>query len=172
MNFKTKLLVKPGTIPKFCKAQSVPIAIKGAIEGELNRLEAAGTVERVTHSDWAAPIVAVPKKDVGFCICGDYKVMVNDLWMLTSIPFQTPVNCLLHLLVARNLLSLTYRRLISNICWIRNQPSRLQSILINGYINIIYFLLVLPQLLLFSRKPWIPFFRIFFELNVILMTSW
>ena len=24
-----------------------------------------------------------------------------ELWMLTSIPFQTPVNCLLYLLVAR-----------------------------------------------------------------------
>ena len=64
--FKAWLLVKPGIIPKFCKAHSAPNATKG----ELNRLEAAGIMERVTHSDWDAPIIA-------FCICGDYKVMVN-----------------------------------------------------------------------------------------------
>ena len=80
VDFKAKLLVQPGTIPKFCKAQSVPLAIKGAIEGELNRIEAAGIVKRMTRSNWAAPIVAVSKKDGGFCICGDYKVMVN--WAL------------------------------------------------------------------------------------------
>ena len=70
--------VKPETIPKFCKALSVPFAIKEAIERKLNRLKAAGIMERVTHSDWDAPIVAVPKNDGGFCICGDYKVTVNE----------------------------------------------------------------------------------------------
>ena len=56
-DFKAKLLVKPGMIPKISKALSVPFAIKGAIEGKLDRLEAAGIMERVTHSNWAAPIV-------------------------------------------------------------------------------------------------------------------
>ena len=46
VDFKAKLLVKPGTISKFCKARSVPFAIKGAIEGELDRLEAAEIMER------------------------------------------------------------------------------------------------------------------------------
>ena len=96
-------------IPKFCKARYVPFAIKGAIEVELDRLEAAGIMERVSHSDWDAPTVAVPKKDGGFHICGDYKVMVNGALDVDHIPFQTPVNCLLHLLVARHSLSLTYR---------------------------------------------------------------
>ena len=45
MDFKAKLLVKPGTIPKIGKALSVPFAIKGAIEGELDRLEAAGIMD-------------------------------------------------------------------------------------------------------------------------------
>ena len=64
----------PGTIPKFCKAQYVPFAIKGAIEGDFDRLEAAAIVEGVTQSDWCAPIVAVPKKDGGFRIYVDTKV--------------------------------------------------------------------------------------------------
>ena len=72
MNFK--VLVKHGTIPKFCKARSVLFAIKGAIEGELNSLKASRIVEKVSHSDWDAPIVVAPKKDGGVHICGDYKV--------------------------------------------------------------------------------------------------
>ena len=74
MDFKVKLLLKSETIPKFCKAVSVAFAIKGAIEGELDRLEATGIVERVTHHDRAAP---APKKDGGFHTCEDYKVTVN-----------------------------------------------------------------------------------------------
>ena len=74
MDFKAKLLLKPGMIPKFCKAWSVPYAIRGAIEGDLDRLEVTGIVERVTRSNWDAPIVAVLKKDGVFRICGDYKV--------------------------------------------------------------------------------------------------
>ena len=44
---------------------------------ELNRLEASGILEQVKTSNWAAPIVSVPKKDSRICICGDYKVTIN-----------------------------------------------------------------------------------------------
>ena len=61
-----------------------------------------------------------------------------------DIPYPLPDHSALfvHLLVARNFLSLTYYRLISNFCWIRSHPSMLQSILIKGYIDITVFLLV------------------------------
>ena len=42
---------------------TVPFAIRDAVGEELDRLEAEGITERVNHSEWAAPIVAVPKKD-------------------------------------------------------------------------------------------------------------
>ena len=41
-------------------------------------------MERVMHSDWATPIVPVPKKDGS----GDYKVTVNLALEWTSIPLQ------------------------------------------------------------------------------------
>ena len=83
-------VVKSGKIPKFCKALSIPFAIKGAIERELNRLEAAGIMERMILSDWAAPIVAIPKKDGGFWICEDYRVTVNGDLDVGQHPLPNP----------------------------------------------------------------------------------
>ena len=62
--------------PKFFKHRSVPYAIRGAIEKDL---ECLGVIEKVSYSDWAAPIVPVPKADGSVRICGDYKVTVNHV---------------------------------------------------------------------------------------------
>ena len=39
--FEALLQLKPGVISKFCKAPSVPLALKAAIERELDRLESS-----------------------------------------------------------------------------------------------------------------------------------
>ena len=44
----------------------------GVVELKLQCLEAAGIIEKVTYSEWAAPIVTVPKPNGQFRICGDY----------------------------------------------------------------------------------------------------
>ena len=82
--------MRPGAQPKFCKPRSIPFAIKTAIEQELDRLEDSGAIEKVTHSDWAAPIVPVPKKDGKFRICGDYKVTVNQALDVEQYPLPKP----------------------------------------------------------------------------------
>ena len=64
---------------KFCKAHTVPYAAKDAIDQELDRLESTGIIKSVPYSDWAAPFVAVPKKDGRMQICGDYKLTINPL---------------------------------------------------------------------------------------------
>ena len=38
--------------PKFCKARSVPFAIKEAVGHELDCLEAEGVIKKVPHSLW------------------------------------------------------------------------------------------------------------------------
>ena len=37
--------------------------MKAAVDEELDRLERIGVLEKISSSDWAAPIVTVPKKD-------------------------------------------------------------------------------------------------------------
>ena len=87
---KVKLHVKSGAQPKFFKPRSVPLAIKPAIDEELDRLEAEGILKKVPTSDWAAPIVTVPKKDGKFRICGDFKVTVNPVLNIEHYPLPKP----------------------------------------------------------------------------------
>ena len=85
-----KLYVKPDAQPKFFKPRSIPLAIKPAIDEELDRLEAAGILRKVPTSDWAAPIVTVPKKDGKFRICGDFKVTINPVLDVEHYPLPKP----------------------------------------------------------------------------------
>ena len=67
-----------------------PFAIRKAVEGELTSLVEAGILEKVDHSEWAAPIVPVPKQDGHFCICGDYKVTINPHLEVDQHPLPKP----------------------------------------------------------------------------------
>ena len=78
-DFQANVSVAEGARPKFHRPRPVPFALKGPVEDALDHLEAEGVIEKITHSDWAAPIVTVPKKDGTIRICGDYKVTVNPV---------------------------------------------------------------------------------------------
>ena len=88
--FRVTLQVKKDAKPRFYKARSVPFATKEAIEAELDHLESCGILEKVDYSLWAAPIVAVPKKDGKIRICGDYKVTVNQSLEVDQYPLPKP----------------------------------------------------------------------------------
>ena len=89
-SFKAKLVLKQGVTPKFCRARSVPFALRSAVETELDRLEKLGVVEKVSHSDWATPIVPVVKGNGKVRICGDYKVTVNPCLDVDQHPLPKP----------------------------------------------------------------------------------
>ncbi|XP_073962884.1 uncharacterized protein [Choristoneura fumiferana] len=57
------IVLKEGATPKFCKARPLPFAIKDKVEAELERLVEVGILEPVNHSDYATPIVPVPKSN-------------------------------------------------------------------------------------------------------------
>ena len=88
--FKANLRVKSDAKPVFHRPRSVPYAIKDIIEKELERLEREGIIKKVEHSEWAAPIVPVPKGDGQIRVCGDYKVTVNANLDVDQHPLPKP----------------------------------------------------------------------------------
>ena len=88
--FQATLHVRADAHPRFFKPRPVPFAVKAAIDYELDQLEASGIITKVAHSDWAAPIVPVPKKNGRFRICGDYKVTINQALEVDQYPLPKP----------------------------------------------------------------------------------
>ena len=86
IQYEATLEVRPDARPQFFKARPVPLAIKPSIEEELDKLEASGVVKKVGSSEWAAPIVPVPKKNGQFRICGDFKVTINQALDVDQYP--------------------------------------------------------------------------------------
>ena len=83
---QVKLSVSKDAVPKFTRPRPVPYALRGAIERDLERLEMLEVIEKTSFSNWAAPIVAVPKPDGTVRICGDYKVTVNPVLEVQQYP--------------------------------------------------------------------------------------
>ena len=78
--YEAKLNVVPGANPKFFKPHPVPYALKQCVNMELDRLESEGVIEKLTYSEWATPLVTVPKREGRVRLCGDYKVTVTPLF--------------------------------------------------------------------------------------------
>ena len=86
-NFKAKIFVDPSVLPCFCKARSVPYAMKPLVEAELDKLVEQGILTPVQHANWAAPIVPIMKADrKSVRICGDFKQTVNKALTLDKYP--------------------------------------------------------------------------------------
>ena len=47
-------------------------------------------IEKVTHSDWATPIVSIPKSVDYLRICGDYKGTINHFLDVDAYPLPKP----------------------------------------------------------------------------------
>ena len=86
-NFKAHLIVKDNATPVFHKPRTVPFAMKDSIEMEFERLEKEGIV---SHSEWATPVVPVPKGDGRIRVCGDYKVTLNRHLEVDRYPLPKP----------------------------------------------------------------------------------
>ncbi|PFX26219.1 Uncharacterized protein K02A2.6 [Stylophora pistillata] len=89
-----KLEMKPDAQPKFSKARPVPYALQEAVDAEYHRLESEGIVEKVEFSEWATPMVHVPKAAGTTRSCGDYAVTVNPNSMSLKI-FQRTMDIIL-----------------------------------------------------------------------------
>ena len=91
------LEVQPNSKPKFCKPRQVPFALKEPLERELTRLEGLGILQKVKHSEWAAPVVVVPKGDGCLRVCGDYKQTINPVMVVDQYPLPRVEDLMLQL---------------------------------------------------------------------------
>ena len=62
-SFKADIKLQDGATPIFCKVHPVPYALLQKVEKEKDPLEKLGVIKKVQWSDWASPVVCVPKKD-------------------------------------------------------------------------------------------------------------
>ena len=86
-NYKAKLLVDRSVPPRFCRARSVPYAMRALVEEELDNLLKEGVISPVQYADWAAPIVPILKRGrKSVRICGDFKLTVNQASKLDRYP--------------------------------------------------------------------------------------
>ncbi|XP_040069342.2 uncharacterized protein LOC115329771 isoform X2 [Ixodes scapularis] len=72
--------------PKFCKARQVPYALRSKVEAEIDRLVETGVIIPIPHSDWAAPVVPVVKRNGSIRLCGDFKITVNQACRTEQYP--------------------------------------------------------------------------------------
>jgi len=75
---QAKVRVADDAVPKFCKARPVPYALREEVDKHLGELEKQGVITPIEYSEWASPIVCLPKKRGKVRICGDCKVGVNE----------------------------------------------------------------------------------------------
>jgi hypothetical protein len=87
---KAHLRLKPDPQPVFCRARPVPIGIQPAIDKELDRLLELGAIKKTDYSTWAAPILAVRKKDGSLRICMDFSTGLNAALELDRHPLPRP----------------------------------------------------------------------------------
>ena len=76
--------------PKFCKAHTVPYAMKPKLDAALDSLLADGIISPINNSKWAAPVVPVLEPDNTIRVCGDYKVTANKVIKLDTYPIPKP----------------------------------------------------------------------------------
>ena len=75
---ESKLSLTPNL--DIARLETIPFALRQKVEAEIERLVAESTLEPVTHSAWATPVVSVLKSDQkSVKLCGDFKVTVNSM---------------------------------------------------------------------------------------------
>lgn len=76
-------------MPLFYKPRTLPYSVRDQVETELGRLEEQSVITRVERSQWAAPLVVVPKTDGTNRLCSDYTVTVNQV--IEDEPYTLPM---------------------------------------------------------------------------------
>jgi hypothetical protein len=78
--------LREGGVPKFFKPRKVLFALRSLVDRELDKMVEAGVIEKIDHSDWASPLVVVPKPNGRVRITGDFKNTIKSQLCVTQYP--------------------------------------------------------------------------------------
>ncbi|XP_064469808.1 uncharacterized protein K02A2.6-like [Ornithodoros turicata] len=87
---KVHLHFKEAAQPKFFKPRPIPFATRQAVEADIERQVKNGVLTPVDVSEWATPIVVVPKPNGAVRVCGDFSVTVNPQLAVSQYPLPRP----------------------------------------------------------------------------------
>ena len=155
--FKAKLSVSSTATARFHCPRYVPFAVKVSVEEELHRLEKDGVLVKLDHSEWAAPIVTVPKKDGKVHFCGDYKVTINPILEVDQYPLPRPIDLFATLAGGKYFSKLDLSQAYNQIQVDAESQKFWQLIHIEGYIDTPDYLLKLHLHRQYFRRIWILF---------------
>ena len=89
-DFQAQIVLKDEATPRFLRARPIPYALRDKVDMELDLMESTGVISRVETSEWASPLVVVPKADGRVRITGDFKNTVNSQLCITQYPLALP----------------------------------------------------------------------------------
>ena len=90
------------------------------MEEELKRLESEGILSKVEWSDWATPIVPVPKQDGSIRICGDCKGTINPALQAEQYPLPRIEDIFANLAGGKKFSKIDLRQAYHQLSWRRN----------------------------------------------------
>ena len=167
--FRAKLTVRPDTPPKFFKPRSVPFALRDRVGSELDRLEREGVLERTSYSEWAAPVVVVPKQDGNLRLC-DFKVTVNSALEVDQYPLPKLADIFATLAGGKRFTTLDLSDAYNQM--LMDDESR-RYITINTHQGLYrYYLSASRRPLPFFSVQWTPYYRVSMVLPVTLTIFW
>ncbi|XP_026330562.1 uncharacterized protein K02A2.6-like, partial [Hyposmocoma kahamanoa] len=95
---KATLTVREGATPVYHRARPLPYALRERVDNELDAMLRAGVIEPVVdHSDWASPLVPIPKPDGTLRLCADYKSTLNPALLIDRYPLPKIEDVLVNL---------------------------------------------------------------------------
>lgn len=86
---QARIHLKPDAKPVFMKARKVPFSLLNAVDKSIDDLVEQGVLIKVDTSEWATPIVCVPKAHGEVRICGDYKLTLNPQILVDEHPLPS-----------------------------------------------------------------------------------
>lgn len=88
-NFVHRVKVSASVPPVRQKLRRLPLSVRDAVTVEINKLLAAGVIERIDASPWVSPIVVTRKKKGGIRMCVDLrepnKAVITDCFPIPHI---------------------------------------------------------------------------------------